>query len=94
MKMTPTAYERGIADGSFTVQRDVLGRIVAQIPPGSDVLLETPSQLEERVRVKAPDWMVGYATPCPTRSSWSRWTMTPALSATPALALVVSSRSA
>lgn len=63
MKMTPTAYERSIADGSFTVQRDVLWRIVAQIPPGSDALLETPSELEERVRVKAPAWMVGYADP-------------------------------
>ena len=63
MKMTPTAYERGLADGAFSVQRDALGRIVAQIPPGSDGLLETPSELEERVRVKAPDWMVGYADP-------------------------------
>ncbi|GAA2570622.1 hypothetical protein [Microbacterium binotii] len=63
MKMTPTAYERSIADGSFTVQRDALGRIVAQIPPGSDAPLENIAELEERVRVKAPDWMVGYADP-------------------------------
>lgn len=63
MKMTPAAYERGIADGSFTVEYDALGRLVARIPAGSDTLLEDRAALEERVRVKAPQWMVAHADP-------------------------------
>lgn len=63
MKMTPAAYERGIADGSFTVEKDALGRLVARIPAGSDALLEDRAALEERVRVKAPAWMVAHADP-------------------------------
>lgn len=63
MRMTPTAMERGLADGSFTVERDALGQIVARIPPGSDALLEDIAALSERIRVKAPAWMLAHANP-------------------------------
>ncbi|MEZ3155935.1 hypothetical protein AB1K56_03320 [Microbacterium sp. BWR-S6Y] len=63
VKMTPSAYERGLADGTFMVQRDVLGRLIARIPAGSDALLENLAELEERVRVKAPEFMIAHADP-------------------------------